>query len=82
MALEAATSGDDQFVIASLPPDVWAAAHQEREMVAGGWNTPVPSALGRSDVNSSIGSSWNQSGRSGMGATATKRLGAAMGRPI
>jgi len=33
------------------------------DMVAGGWMQPNPSGLGRSDVNSSIGASWNQGDR-------------------
>jgi Novel toxin 15 len=39
------------------------AALHEPDMVAGGWMKPTPEGLGRSDVNSSIGSSWNQDGR-------------------
>ncbi|KVQ73998.1 hypothetical protein WK07_23610 [Burkholderia multivorans] len=39
------------------------AALHEPDMVAGGWMHPDPKAMGRSDVNSSIGSSWNQGGR-------------------
>lgn len=33
------------------------------DMVAGGWGTSPPTSLGRADVNSSIGASWNQEGR-------------------
>jgi uncharacterized Zn-binding protein involved in type VI secretion len=39
------------------------AALHEPDMVAGGWLQPNPTAMGRADVNSSIGSSWNQEGR-------------------
>lgn len=39
------------------------AALHEPDMVAGGWGNPEPQAMGRSDVNSSIGASWNQSKR-------------------
>jgi hypothetical protein len=39
------------------------AALHEPDMVAGGWMQPDPKGMGRSDVNSSIGSSWNQGGR-------------------
>ena len=43
------------------------AALHDPDMVAGGWMTPDPSKLGRADVNSSIGGSWNQNDRiSGM----------------
>ena len=35
----------------------------EPDMVAGGWMQPSPKGMGRSDVNSSIGASWNQEGR-------------------
>lgn len=39
------------------------AALHEPDMVAGGYLHPDPKSMGRSDVNSSIGSSWNQRGR-------------------
>ncbi len=39
------------------------AALHEPDMVAGGWNNPSTESIGRKDVNSSIGGSWNQSGR-------------------
>lgn len=39
------------------------AALHEPDMVAGGWMQPDPKGMGRADVNSSIGSSWNQNGR-------------------
>lgn len=39
------------------------AALHEPDMVAGGYLEPDPKSMGRSDVNSSIGSSWNQRGR-------------------
>jgi uncharacterized Zn-binding protein involved in type VI secretion len=39
------------------------AALHEPDMVAGGWMQPEPKGMGRSDVNSSIGSSWNQEER-------------------
>ncbi|HSW04162.1 polymorphic toxin type 15 domain-containing protein [Aquabacterium sp.] len=47
------------------------AALHEPDMVAGGWMQPDPKAMGRADVNSSIGGSWNQEGRvAGMDAAA------------
>ena len=36
------------------------AALHEPDMVAGGWLAPDPKGMGRADVNSSIGGSWNQ----------------------
>lgn len=39
------------------------AALHEPDMVAGGWAEHDPKAMGRADVNQSIGGSWNQSGR-------------------
>lgn len=39
------------------------AALHEPDMVAGGWLQPDPKGMGRADVNSSIGGSWNQGGR-------------------
>jgi len=38
-------------------------ALHEPDMVAGGWLRPSPTAMGRADVNSSIGGSWNQGDR-------------------
>ena len=35
------------------------AALHEPDMVAGGWMHPDPTSMGRADVNSSIGGSWN-----------------------
>ncbi|WP_284618495.1 polymorphic toxin type 15 domain-containing protein [Aquabacterium humicola] len=47
------------------------AALHEPDMVAGGWADPQPKTMGRTDVNSSVGASWNQNGRlSGMDAAA------------
>lgn len=39
------------------------AALHEPDMVAGGWFDPDPTKMGRSDINSSIGGSWNQASR-------------------
>jgi hypothetical protein len=39
------------------------AALHDPDMVAGGWLDPTPKSLGRRDVNSSIGASWNQNDR-------------------
>lgn len=39
------------------------AALHDPDMVAGGWMQPGPMGMGRADVNSSIGASWNQDGR-------------------
>lgn len=39
------------------------AALHEPDMVAGGWTSPAPTKMGRSDINSSIGGSWRQQGR-------------------
>jgi filamentous hemagglutinin len=39
------------------------AALHDPDMVAGGWMHPKPTGMGRADVNSSIGASWNQSDR-------------------
>lgn len=39
------------------------AALHESDMVAGGWYDSKPANIGRKDVNSSIGASWNQEGR-------------------
>lgn len=51
------------------------AALHEPDMVAGGWLHPRPAGMGRSDVNSSIGASWNQNNRvSGMDREAEKAI--------
>lgn len=39
------------------------AALHEPDMVAGGWMQPEPQAMGRSDINASIGGSWKQGAR-------------------
>ncbi len=39
------------------------AALHDPDMVAGGWMHPNPTGMGRADVNSSIGGSWNQNDR-------------------
>lgn len=45
------------------------------DMVAGGWMHPNPTGIGRADVNSSIGSSWNQNNRIlGMDAEANRAI--------
>jgi hypothetical protein len=41
------------------------AALHEPDMVAGGWANPDPTRMGSSNINSSIGASWNQGGRLG-----------------
>lgn len=58
-ALEAKT------VAAERAKDVMSklAALHDPDMVAGGWLDPAPTGLGRRDVNSSIGASWNQNDR-------------------
>jgi len=51
------------------------AALHEPDMVAGGWLHPQPTGMGRSDVNSSIGASWNQNDRvAGMDREAEKAI--------
>ena len=51
------------------------AALHEPDMVAGGWMHPQPTGMGRADVNSSIGGSWNQNGRvSGMDSEADRSI--------
>ena len=51
------------------------AALHDPDMVAGGWMHPEPSGMGRADVNSSIGGSWNQSDRvSGMDREADRAI--------
>jgi hypothetical protein len=50
-------------------------ALHEPDMVAGGWMHPEPTNLGRADVNSSIGGSWNQNDRiSGMDQEANRAI--------
>jgi filamentous hemagglutinin len=49
------------------------AALHDPDMVAGGWLRPTPTGMGRADVNSSIGGSWNQNDRvSGMDREANR----------
>jgi hypothetical protein len=56
------------------------AALHEPDMVAGGWMQPDPTKMGRADVNSSIGGSWNQSGRiAGIDKAANDAVGAGLG---
>lgn len=51
------------------------AALHDPDMVAGGWMHPEPKGMGRADVNSSIGASWNQNGRvAGMDREAEKAI--------
>lgn len=51
------------------------AALHEPDMVAGGWMHPNPTGMGRADVNSSIGGSWNQNDRvSGMDREADRAI--------
>jgi hypothetical protein len=50
-------------------------ALHEPDMVAGGWMHPNPTSMGRADVNSSIGGSWNQNDRvSGMDREANRAI--------
>ncbi|MDQ1835463.1 polymorphic toxin type 15 domain-containing protein [Massilia scottii] len=59
---------------ASSVMDKLAALH-DPDMVAGGWMHPDPTGMGRRDVNSSIGGSWNQDGRvTGMDREAQKAI--------
>jgi filamentous hemagglutinin len=52
------------------------AALHEPDMVAGGWAHPNPTGMGRADVNSSIGGSWNQNDRvAGMDREANRAIG-------
>lgn len=52
------------------------AALHEPDMVAGGWMHPNPTGMGRADVNSSIGGSWNQNDRvAGMDREANRAIG-------
>lgn len=56
------------------------AALHEPDMVAGGWHQPEPSAMGRADVNSSIGGSWNQRSRlDGLDTAANDAMGSQNG---
>lgn len=41
------------------------AALHDPDMVSGGWHNPMPTGMGNSSINSSIGSSWNQKDRLG-----------------
>jgi hypothetical protein len=51
------------------------AALHDPDMVAGGWMHPNSTGMGRADVNSSIGGSWNQSDRiSGMDREANRAI--------
>ena len=51
------------------------AALHDPDMVAGGWMDPTPAGMGRADVNSSIGGSWNQGDRvSGMDREANRAI--------
>ena len=56
------------------------AALHEPDMVSGGWNHPEPTGMGRADVNSSIGASWNQNDRiAGMDREAEKAINSGRG---
>ena len=56
------------------------AALHDPDMVAGGWTDPQPKGLGRRDVNSSIGASWNQNDRiAGMDREAEKAIDSGRG---
>ena len=56
------------------------AALHEPDMVAGGWMHPEPKGMGRADVNSSIGASWNQSDRvAGMDREADEAINSGRG---
>jgi filamentous hemagglutinin len=51
------------------------AALHDPDMVAGGWMHPDPTGMGRRDVNSSIGASWNQNDRvAGMDREANRAI--------
>jgi hypothetical protein len=51
------------------------AALHDPDMVAGGWMQQEPTGVGRADVNSSIGGSWNQNDRvSGMDREADRAI--------
>lgn len=56
------------------------AALHDPDMVAGGWMHPNPTGLGRADVNSSIGGSWNQNDRAaGMDREADRAIASGEG---
>ena len=56
------------------------AALHEPDMVSGGWNHHEPTGMGRADVNSSVGASWNQNDRvSGMDREAEKAINSGLG---
>jgi len=56
------------------------AALHDPDMVAGGWMDPQPKGLGRRDVNSSIGASWNQNDRvAGMDREAERAINSGRG---
>ncbi|HWW68867.1 MAG TPA: polymorphic toxin type 15 domain-containing protein [Duganella sp.] len=56
------------------------AALHDPDMVAGGWMHPNPTGVGRADVNSSIGASWNQNDRiSGLDHEANKAIERGLG---
>lgn len=56
------------------------AALHDPDMVAGGWLHPNPTGMGRADVNSSIGGSWNQNDRlSGMDREADRVIESSRG---
>lgn len=70
-ALEART---EAAVRAKAVMDKLSALH-DPDMVAGGWMHPNPTGMGRADVNSSIGGSWNQNDRiSGMDREAQRAI--------
>lgn len=56
------------------------AALHDPDMVAGGWMHPNPTGMGRADVNSSIGASWNQNNRvAGMDREAERAINGGRG---
>lgn len=56
------------------------AALHDPDMVAGGWMHPDPTGMGRADVNSSIGASWNQNDRvAGMDREAERAINGGRG---
>ena len=56
------------------------AALHEPDMVSGGWSHPDTNGMGRADVNSSIGASWNQNDRvAGMDREAEKAINSGRG---
>lgn len=60
----AAKADSEAAIRAEAVMDKLAALH-DPDMVAGGWMHPEPTGMGRRDVNSSIGGSWNQNDRVG-----------------